>query len=902
MQILALELENTKSYTSAKIDFSAGVNAIVGHNGAGKSTILEAIGFTLFDCIDYKQTEFIRDGAKTAMITVTIASSEDERRYQVIRRCGASNQHYIYDPDLQAKVCEGKADVMTFLRQHMGVDVATDLTGLFKDAVGVPQGTFTAVFLEPPTRRKTTFDPLLQVEEFKLAVDKLLEPQRLLQKRQQQLEVQMKGLETRLERLPTLEASMQRRASELDQTMAQVQQTEAMLRLVEKERETVEAIQQKANGLRTQHAQATQRQQSQEAQLRKAEAAYQQAFTARTAVQQNLAGYERYLAAQTEQKALETKARQRQQLEAQRAKLDKTLAISQNDLAAVQNELNGVAAAEKTLVQLAEAVQTQLTLEKELAVAQQQGARLHDAQAQLAKQEQELKRFQQRLENLHTQLERAKQLETARFAGDEQLEEMHKGLDEFKDTLARCKAEADAIKQQNSALENVATARCPVCEQALTPAHRTTLLQRNEARITALRSEYGRVQQQVKTMETGQKTLQAEVQQMEQELRRLPRAEEAKSVEQEIGASQAVLADLKTHIEQLADAPQKVKLLTEQLKALGNPSQQSAIAAERARQRPKLEEKAQQVKSQMANTQAQITALQEQLAQFAGLETAQEQIAAELQQWNSAYQAVLINRQMADTLDARTAEVEQYRQTLQTTEQECQRLGEELKVVEAQFDRAEFHRLVAEEQQLRSQHGGLQTKITLLCQEQTRDQAEIDTLKAQQAELAELQKQKQMLNAQDAALDSVRGFLKQAGPYVTKALIKQISGSAAQTFSEIMQDYSRHLTWSEDYGINLEVDGRPRQFAQLSGGEQMTAALAVRLALLREMSNIDVAFFDEPTTNLDETRRSALARQILEIKGFRQLFVISHDDSFEQATQNLIRIARVNGASMIVRN
>jgi exonuclease SbcC len=151
-------------------------------------------------------------------------------------------------------------------------------------------------------------------------------------------------------------------------------------------------------------------------------------------------------------------------------------------------------------------------------------------------------------------------------------------------------------------------------------------------------------------------------------------------------------------------------------------------------------------------------------------------------------------------------------------------------------------------------------------------------------------------------LVTLRGLLRQAGPYITKALIKQISDGAAQIFSDLMQDYTRHLQWGEDYGITLEVDGRERQFAQLSGGEQMSAALALRLALLREMSNIDVAFFDEPTTNLDETRRDSLARQILDVKGFRQLFVISHDDTFEQVTQNLIRIARVEGASVIVQS
>jgi exonuclease SbcC len=134
---------------------------------------------------------------------------------------------------------------------------------------------------------------------------------------------------------------------------------------------------------------------------------------------------------------------------------------------------------------------------------------------------------------------------------------------------------------------------------------------------------------------------------------------------------------------------------------------------------------------------------------------------------------------------------------------------------------------------------------------------------------------------------------------VTRAIVKQISFEAAQIFGELMGDYSRRLHWNEDYGITLEVDGHERQFAQLSGGEQMSAALSVRLALLREMSDIDVAFFDEPTTNLDETRRESLARQILEIKGFRQLFVISHDDTFEQSTENLVRIQKINGVSVV---
>ena len=59
---------------------------------------------------------------------------------------------------------------------------------------------------------------------------------------------------------------------------------------------------------------------------------------------------------------------------------------------------------------------------------------------------------------------------------------------------------------------------------------------------------------------------------------------------------------------------------------------------------------------------------------------------------------------------------------------------------------------------------------------------------------------------------------------------------------------------------------------------------------------MNIAFFDEPTTNLDEERRRNLARQLPRIKGFRQLVVISHDDSFEEVTDHLIRVGDTEGA------
>ncbi len=80
----------------------------------------------------------------------------------------------------------------------------------------------------------------------------------------------------------------------------------------------------------------------------------------------------------------------------------------------------------------------------------------------------------------------------------------------------------------------------------------------------------------------------------------------------------------------------------------------------------------------------------------------------------------------------------------------------------------------------------------------------------------------------------------------------------------------------------------------------MGAALAVRLALLKNISNCDFVFLDEPTQNMDEIRREKLSEEILEIRGFRQIFVVSHDDTFNEKYSHVVRIQKIDGKSRVV--
>ncbi|KAK0039312.1 SbcC_Rad50 [Biomphalaria pfeifferi] len=161
--------------------------------------------------------------------------------------------------------------------------------------------------------------------------------------------------------------------------------------------------------------------------------------------------------------------------------------------------------------------------------------------------------------------------------------------------------------------------------------------------------------------------------------------------------------------------------------------------------------------------------------------------------------------------------------------------------------------------------------------------------KAMQTEFFE----KEKLEKVAETTEFIRETLKKSAPLVAKNYIYYVSLEANQMFREISGNAERTLKWTEDYGIVLEENGYDRPFVNLSGGEQMAAALSVRLALLKQLSDVRLAFFDEPTTNMDAARRERLAEQISHIterKTFDQLFVISHDDTFEGYVDNVVSV------------
>ena len=83
-----LELKNFKSHANTTLEFNPGISLIVGENGAGKSSIFEAITFALFKVYSAKTiTDLVRSNKNIGdkiemMVKLTFYTNNHEYRVE----------------------------------------------------------------------------------------------------------------------------------------------------------------------------------------------------------------------------------------------------------------------------------------------------------------------------------------------------------------------------------------------------------------------------------------------------------------------------------------------------------------------------------------------------------------------------------------------------------------------------------------------------------------------------------------------------------------------------------------------------------------------------------------------------------------------------------------------------
>jgi exonuclease SbcC len=917
MEILTVTLKNFKSHSDRHFHFQPGTNAICGENGAGKTSILEAIAWVLFNYRGiYKNEDLIRNGSGSAQVMVSFISDRDGRTYEV-QRC-TTKGYAIFDPQLGAKLDYRhiEDEIMPWLRQQLGVAPGTDLARLFANTIGVPQGTFTADFLQAPDKRKQIFDSVLKVEEYRQAYQEFLGLEKhgkvevetleaaiaeyeedlqgwqLLQTRQQILSQEISENETELQQLQTALSSLQTEKAEL---AAQAQQLQELTTRLQQVKAQVEGKQQAVDLLK----QAVERSQQ----------AVEQCRTHRS-------GYQGYLQAEAALKPLEQQFKQRQTFWQQHQTQQQQQSEQQNQLMRLQLQLET----------LTEAAAEQAALQPLI----QQQAELEQQQASLVEQLNQLQAFKLEQRNLSRLFEQ-RQTELAQLAHEiEQIQSRQAevnqipALEQRRDRLQEQLSRLEAAKQFESELRQLVTLgesqrdqQQQQAEQALhilrqleqslplSDTSVTTVIQAVEAGV-ALNTDLLNALWRILSDLSEQISAPRLHQQLQQSRSQLDLAYRCRAELQTLASKQTQqqhyqeeLEQLRTQLSQiqqtLSHEPvwnQQRHQLLQQLQQLDNPRGRSQLLERDLQQLSSLQARHNALQAQLATVQQKMAALETQLAQFAELETE----IAQQQQFRQAHQAsyliYLQHQQDANQLERLTAELQTALSQWQQLDAERLRLEAEQQQLCQSYDANRWQTVEATYSETRSRAdqitGGLPQQRKLLAEwnsqiEQLQEVAH--QLERSQLELKQAEKLRKFISF-------ARKVYKEAGPRITERYVQTVSREADRLFRELLNRNNVALEWTRDYEILVQEGPHSRRLVNLSGGEQMCAALAVRLALLRVLADIDIAFFDEPTTNMDRPRRQSLAEAIANIKTFRQLFVISHDDTFEQVTENVILVER----------
>ena len=260
------------------------------------------------------------------------------------------------------------------------------------------------------------------------------------------------------------------------------------------------------------------------------------------------------------------------------------------------------------------------------------------------------------------------------------------------------------------------------------------------------------------------------------------------------------------------------------------------------------------------------------------------------------------NQKDAQDLNNRHQDLKKWTKLLEEIKQTFAAKQNELIKLEKDYDLKRHTEVLLVKEQLVAKVATIKQKITDHCKNRLRLEKEIKKLKQIKKDIkAKLAEKKIFADKQELVTFLRSKIFNNVSEQLSERFREEISLRADRIYRNIAET-DEELSWGDKYQIVLRdiQDGeiRERTDDQLSGGQTMSAVVSLRLALLQTIG-ARVAFFDEPTSNLDAARRANLAhafraidigREEVTEHWYDQLFLISHDVAFTEVTDQIISL------------
>lgn len=842
-----VELVNFLSHRRTTLDFVNGVNVIVGENGAGKSSIIDAVIFGLFRETgrEGNNQDLVRTGEKIARVSLEVL--DESRKLVVERHIPTTQGRDILKLDGKV-VAHSSKEVSAWIQRFIGMDREVLL-----NTVIMPQGRIEEVLdqkvLERSIRRLIKVEQMENLLEsggpLKLVIKELKSQLQLIDERRRDLErerAQEEEIEAKVEEL-------KREAEELKAEIRKIEEgleiKKSLLEEMERKRINYLELSAKLKSLRNNESELV------------------------STLRDNAVDLEQLEKLRVEIEELERLERLWNELRQRRITLE-NMDSHLRDLRSQRDEALRKLSRKREIEALASEYLSVRDRIEELHPLHEEYVA---SSSSVRDKEEEVKRMVEKAQELDLEMERVRGEIGSRSEGDmiALLEDMKAERSSRELRIVELKGAVEELRK--------AKGRCPVCGAQLTEEHRDRLLREYEEELQKLVTRSAQLKEEIEKLELEYEGLRKLTQ-------RLISVETTlKEVRAELTKREKELAEAKERLNSLTAAQSEYKELTKREKELRAYYDEYRSLSDYSEERiAEMERRINEVEMQRGVQERELRELEIRLKGFNPDEV----------------------RRKRSTLEELIRRKERYEEAMR----QLNRVREEILSVQAQldylaFDQGQYEGLRRETEELRSEVE--ERKGRLLADQKLLQQLEqqVERVRERRKELEDYVKRGEVVSKGLETLSKLEEVLGRQG--LQRYLIQASKEAIERYASRVLENFDLPYV-DVEIGKGETVvpylrrnDGREIGVNMLSGGERVAVAIALRLALANLYSSkVGFVVMDEPTVHLDEQRKKELMNVILRGKEIlSQIIVVTHDDELKVAGDLVIEVKKVNNVSSI---
>ncbi len=925
MILKSLKIKNVKCFNQGEIEFVLGKNVIIGNTGSGKSTILQSILYSLIGQYpEGTNDQLVRSGKDVARFKLNFEHNGKE--YEVERRLRrySSPEAFLTDKTGNDLIADTQTDVTQEIQS-----ISQIKKEIFQNVILVRQGEIAKIIDMRSSDRIRLFDNLLGIHDYKVANERCVRIQRIMEGLVSQKEELIRSQKEIADKLPKRKKDLDGLKNKLKQNKEERRTLQKKLNLMERRKRKFDRLEEKLKKL---SISADQRMELLEKQNNQAEedneAISELCGQVNVSIPKeltigNLLAIESKATSNQEivEQEIASSREQQKNLIQQKSSLDGLL----NQSVDLQSEIRNISSEiEKDTSFLIKQMPEIIKLSKDQWL-QHVVEKIKYAKGQRV----EIRKFlgkstglQEKIQSTTLFLQDLREQRTNRISRvsennthaeelgskkwrksvQENVEEHQKKLDEIINSeselrnrqqelvgeIGKAGKKVEDLRLNLTEVSDLLGRRCPKCKQIVDEKHAEELsveiqceipitqealvrykkdLEESEQHISQLMEEGTKLRNRIELV-TRLKDFYNNDEQLKSELKKIndkikKKAEALKHLKSKLSLKSIKELRIKekkvdTRIDLLSESKQRIKILSKDI--------------------PKLEE----LRKKLEILNRDILALQH-ISPSKSLEVLEHRISS-LDEKQSILSILL------EKIKSLTKFVD----TKDTIEKQLAEGRQKIGYIEEQYNQSEHKTLIDELQSAKDIVIALGENIRILSNDQipfAKETFEESWNASENINAYKIEHQK----ATDAlaVLSKLREFYSEIQRPLRHRDITRAANHASEIFQQLVSssEFGRVLI-TEDHSLLISRFGKLEPLDTLSGGEQVLACLAIRLGFARALATSDLIILDEPTTFLDDQRRTELIDTLSRVSPAKQMLIVTHNDEFEKVADRLIHVEK----------